>query len=451
MSWNTLYVLLLLVMAVSLLSMLKKQCVSFFVKLLRLDKVDVIILLACVPAFLFFLDQNMSVNFYDERRYLGGETSQIFRLEPERLRLLTTYGYCMLVTAFKELIGVLGAKITISVIQFILFLATCVYVRNLAQKNDETNKLSRWCPLFLIMTNLYLLQATTLLLTDISAACFVAIGISAFVYLPQTTSVVAGAVGALAFAGMIRPAALCFLIPVPIIYFVRHLHENDCFSFKNFLRPVPAAIVVFLVVIFPQLMINQNDSPDRVCFPIVRDLNKMQKEWGRQVIRYETCVNKDIHGPRVRYRNPDWLSRMPGGDKLGHIAAMFDQGEVDAFKRSFDSPQRKVASFFYYLYLYLAGTGILAMSLHGRKMELALLGLSVLPYLWMLSSCAVEPRFAYPCIILSLPLAMHGTRLVFKYSGNQSLARRALLLAIGLAAWEFLAFRFSYWLDTLRM
>ena len=101
MSWNALYILMLVSLMVSLLQMLKRSQVSSFLDLLSVDKVDVLILLCSLPFFCFYLYQNASVNYYDEFDYLGSQVSSIFRPEPERARGLRTYGYCGIVVSIK--------------------------------------------------------------------------------------------------------------------------------------------------------------------------------------------------------------------------------------------------------------------------------------------------------------------------------------------------------------
>lgn len=432
-------------LALSMLSMLKRTHAASMVELLSLDKGVFLVLLNAVPLFLFFMWQNASVNYYDENSYLGSEMSSIFWADPKRWLQLRTYGYSSLVVSAKVLFGPVGAKIAVCIGQLLLFLLTCVWVRNVSWKGAPPIRLSRWFPLFLVVTNLYLIQATSLFLTDIMAACLIAIGISAIIYLPLIRLVVACSVGVLTFAGMVRPAALCFLISMPIIYLIRWVHENDIFNVRKFLRPLPVAIVAFCIVVFPQLMINQNCSPTQVRFPIVVDLAKMQGEWGRQVLKYETCVNKSLHEPWMCYQIPSWLKQIPGGVKVGHIVAMFDQGEVNAYKRSFDSVGRRCASFLYYLYMWLAMVGIVSMLRRSQKLELVLLCLAVSPYIIMMASCAVESRFAYPCILLAIPLVVQGVRFI---SDTQLPWKRALL-ALCWGTWEFVAFKLSYWLDTL--
>ena len=71
MNWNALYILIFIILAFSMLSMLKRAHVARLIDLLHLDRGDVLICLSSLPIFGFFLYQNMSVNFFQRIGLLG--------------------------------------------------------------------------------------------------------------------------------------------------------------------------------------------------------------------------------------------------------------------------------------------------------------------------------------------------------------------------------------------
>lgn len=330
----------------------------------------------------------------------------------------------------------------------LIFWGICFWARAVSLHDDRRNPWVWHVPVALMLINMYLVQATTLCLTDILASCLIVLGIMAMIYLPITPIAIAIEVGIVSMAGMMRPASLFFLLSMPVLYSVRYLTETQKFSIRGFLRPFPNAIIAFCIVVFPQLMINQTINPGAVKFPIVKNLWSGQQGWGNRLLKYGTSVDGQMVGHPVKYSIPDSLRKIPGGVRVGKVLAMADQGEVNTYMREFDSIPRKVASVFYYGFLYMTIVGIVSMIYLRRWKEFVLIMLPLLLYMAALSSCAVESRFFYPCIMLSMPLCACGIEVVTRKSIRNSW--KWGLAGMGVA-WEFMAFSFSYWLDGLIM
>ena len=324
----------------------------------------------------------------------------------------------------------------------------------------------------LLMLNPWLVQSTTLMLTDLSAACAVA---WSFLLLwenqrrPMRTETIYWGVLLLGVAGMIRPGMLIFTPLYMLVYAFRFLTE-DGLSFRYFLRPIPLASILFAAVLLPQVIFNFYHAPE-VRFPIIADLMKEQRKMSDFYLKYGTFY-KNGRTVACRFiipayhKYPDaesFVSEAPGKvrlTKLVHIPAVLDQGEMgslDSYMIERPKWLHALAVLGNWLFWFGAASGIvLGLGSRGIRRRTLLLALPIFGYLLFMTQTVVESRFVYPALLLALPLCIQGTSLILQKAGlglrtsseeRIRCFRRIAVLLIVLLAYLGLCLWFHTWID----
>lgn len=453
----------------------KVQFWSFF----KSHIIEFVIVFFSFLIFLYFLTQNYCVSYGDEYSYFD-QGKFIFTYSMQNLR---TYLYPLIISLFNSLVTDSHIlKMAVSFFQYFIFAGCIVWIMHILRKHvfdmlpDQKIALSVSRILFaFLLLNPYLIQAATLFLTDSISSSFVAVAILYFIF-EKTRGICFDLCWGLLFAAcMIRPGMLYFVPIAMTIYTVRFIaNQNMKPSFFAYCKPFSHVLLLGLLLIFPQVCINQVLNSQSVKFPIVADLLQSQKTWGFLYLKYATCVKPDQGG--VYYKNIFNPSRITDParfrkkfkryfmTRLVHVLAMADQGEVDSYIISTRAKknERIIASIIYYLYLFLAVVGIVFSFLRknicrNSKLDSILVLFTAAVYLFFYSAYAVESRFFYPVMLLLSYFCAVGIANIFSLiRGIKTNTEKAgfsvkyfCLFAFLAVIFETASFTFSYWLDSL--
>jgi len=403
--------------------------------------------------FSFFVNSNVFFNFWDEQEYID---HGIFVLSEGTLHgPFRTYLYPSIIAFFYFIFNgdLVNIKIFISIFQYSVYLITIIFIAN--RINVKNNNKLIWYSIITVgFLNPYLIQASTLLLTDILASCFIVlsiIGLSSSNL--NKTKIIAFTAALFYCAIMIRPSSLIFLpiiIMIILFRFVKH---------KNFNILKISAIFIILTVIFvPQLIKNVTQYNDWT--PLLHEsLYEDQTIWAVKILKYGTVV---IEGEKAQlvYHNPfytssentdmfhllytDFFTFIP--TYFFHMFGVLDWGYVDAYISDYYPSNRIPASLFLYSIWFFILFGILQQAWKKemtKNILFLVLIISGILYILFIATTVSESRFGYPIFLLLLPffgLGINGLYQMKRRFNRIKLAIVYLLFMIGF-------FYGSFWLD----
>jgi len=410
--------------------------------------------------FLYYLDANVSVNYYDENGYVSDSNSLL------TTGLLTqaksVYLYPSILSFFQILSNgdTVYTKIFMSFFQYTILLFTIIFIANTF---SNKKKLIWYAIISFGFLNPYLIQATTLFLTDLLASCLLAISIMSLMSLNiNKTRIIVGVFGLLYLAVMIRSALIIFLpIAIGLIIF-RFVKFKDIKILKILLISVLLA-VIFIPQVY-QNVVNYNDWT-----PLVhRDLYAEQTIWSVLVLKYGTVAIAG-ENPQLNYYSHvlveegtsifDLFFKDPFSFFLvyfSHIFGVIDWGYVDSYIKEFYPTNRLIGSFFLYSVWFFAFYGILHLiwnkSLTKNNFMFASLLISTLAYTLFIATTAVESRFGYPIFLLLLPFSGYGINQIYKKTQRPDdqkvkLFRNRMIFAIVFLLFILVFFYLSFLLD----
>jgi len=419
--------------------------------------------------FLYYLDANASVNYYDESGYV---TDSNFLLTTGHLYFpKTTYLYPSILSFFQILSNgdIVNTKIFMSFFQYSIYLFTIIFIAN----TFSNNKKFIWYAIISFgFLNPYLIQATTLFLTDLLPSCLIAISIMSLMSLNMNkTRIIVGSLALLYLAVMIRPSSIIFLpIAIGLIIF-RFVKFKDIKILKILL------ISVLMTVIFiPQVY--QNAVNYNEWNPLIhRDLYSDQSIWSVHFLKYGTVTIRGelpalYYYSHVLFEGPlteieqikstsifDLFFKDPFSFfyvYFSHIFGVIDWGYVDTYIKEFYPTSRLVGSFFLYSVWFFTFYGILHLiwnkSLTKNNFMFASLLISAFVYTLFIATTAVESRFGYPIFLLLLPFSGYGINQIYKINQGQNnhkekLFRNRVIFVITFTLFISVFFYLSFLLD----
>jgi len=265
--------------------------------------------------FLFYVNLNEDINFYDELGYLimsqkirenglfGWENQErtylyptilasigsIFNAESEGISQGVYQGVYILN------IDRITNKIIISVLQYAVYLGSVIFIANSAVWKNG-NKIIWHSVIALGFLNPFLIQATTLLLTDILASCFMVVSIFSLTRLDLNRSkFVLFAIGLFYASVMIRPSSVILLPIVVGLILFRILKKKNI----NILK-VSLISLALLVIFMPQLY--QNVTKWGEWTPLITNpLYEEQISWAANFMKYATVIIPGEEGELFYY------------------------------------------------------------------------------------------------------------------------------------------------------
>lgn len=374
------------------------------------------IVLLSLWMFIFFVIQNGPITKFDESWYLeiSGSVKKLglFSIE-EPVR---TYLFPLLIAIFTTLFSdgtPVVPKVFFSIMQFVVFFFTVRLIAVTAYRMIN-HKVAFYGIMFLGLLNPYLVQATTLYLSDILPSCLVSIAFIYLVFYPWDKWKHAFLIPAFLYASvMIRPSSAIFLIVYAGIFLFKWFVKKD-------VNPTKLAIgSTFMLIIFvPQLYMNITKFNDFT--PLLHQgLYASQTQYAAKYLKYGTVFAPN-EGPQLFYTSPFDIANGTSMFGLifthpiqfavtyfGHIFGVIDWGYVDNYIRDLHSKSRILPTILLYLQWFVIVLGIIKSKTMNKVERYALLAPSVI-YLLFIGTTCVESRFGYPAYMLSLLFAGYG-------------------------------------------
>ncbi|MFF2480864.1 hypothetical protein [Paenibacillus sp. NPDC058071] len=430
----------------------------FFKNELKATKKDYLILslviIGSLLQLIYYIKQNSIVNYYDETRYY--EISKIilenglFSITDE----LRTYLYPLLIALIHVFTdgNVVNVKIAFSIFQYLIYAITIFEISKFAFRIAD-RKLIFHSIIFCGLLNPYLIQATTLFLTDILATCLIMISL---IYLIKSdlNKISNGAVVAITLYSsvLIRPSSAIFMILFLLIGLYRLLKQKDFKPYKFI-----AVGLVCLVIFLPQIYMNVTKFNHFT--PLIHlNLFEQQSIWASQYLKYSTVI---IEGetPQLYFPSPWILESNMSIYKLAfhnfgafltvvssHLFGMLDWGYVDAYVKNLDGTTRLLPSVLLWLNWLLIFIGVYQFRIK-RKESLFIINsllFASICYTLFMSMTAIESRFGYPSYLLLLVLAGFGLEYLIE---NRKRKKHIITIGIAMILLVCFVFYISYLID----
>jgi hypothetical protein len=386
---------------------------------------ELAILLVSYALFLYYFSASHPVRYYDENHYLS-LAKLLWEQGPQvqtELHAQRTYLYPLLLSWLLPITGwdPPGLKTIVATVQYGVLVATVIYLAaGLSQRDVPRVALARRAVLVAGLWNPYLVQATTLVLTDSLAACAIAFSVAAAWRLDVSRFPGAlASVGVAAAGAMLRPAALpalgLVLATVGFRVWVKGDVRAGAFAWRG---------VACLAVMLPQLALNLRNFGLWSVLPQI-PMYQIQQYWAASRLRWLTSVDSRSPGGIA------YLSPVPVGpnetifttifeNPLAFVVAygahwfhILDWGFVEIYVADLYAPSRIVGSVFVYTVWLLAAWGAVALwRRSGPSLELdghwLVLGLAALAYAAFVATTQMETRYAYPVMLLALAFVGPG-------------------------------------------
>lgn len=387
---------------------------------------EIAILFVSYALFLYYFSQNFAVQYYDENHYLS--LAKLLweqgPLEQTELHAQRTYLYPLLLSWLLPFTGwdPPALKTVVAMLQYGIFVLTVGYLALGISAGDTARPvLARRAVLVAGLWNPYLVQATTLLLTDALAAAAVAFSIAAAWRLDVSRFPGAlASVGVAAVGAMLRPAALPALGLVLATVGFRAWRRRDVALVGFALRGA-----VGLVVLVPQLALNVRSFGLWSVIPQI-PMYQIQQHWAVHRLRWLTSVDPRVPGG-ITYASPVSASpdetifttiyQNPLAFAVAYGAHWFhilDWGFVEIYVSDLYAPSRIFGSVFVYTAWLLAAWGAVALwrrseTTTERNEYWLVLGVAAVLYAAFIATTQMETRYAYPVMLLALGFVGPGT------------------------------------------
>jgi len=423
--------------------------------------------------FLFYVNLNADINFFDEKQYLF--TSQkildngLFGYESE----FRTYLYPAIIASLKIFSSDdVTTKIILSGIQYAVYLSTVIFIaNNVVWKNG--NKIIWHSVIALGFLNPFLIQATTLFLTDLLASCFLVVSIFSLIRLDLNRSkFTLFAIGLFYASVMLRPSSVILLPMVVGIILFRILKKKNI----NLLK-ISLISLALLVIIMPQLYQNVTKQGEWTPF-ITGGLFELTLS-GATIHMKVVTVAIPGEGEGLRFGDPygglmPYHPPFPAGDRSAniyqvllenpskfiflissHIFATFDWDYVDIYIKEYHPPDRIPSSLLIYSTWFFAICGFFATRKNffiENRFLLTTLIISAILFLVFIITIVPEVRYAYPIFLLLLPFSGYGIKYIFDSTIHDNKTSKLLIKRIGfisaylifILTFFYISFLFSY-------
>lgn len=262
----------------------------------------VIILFLSLLMFLFYVNLNAFENFHDEKVYVDYShvilDHGLFDYETY-LQKIRTYLYPTIIASLQIIYSddIVITKIILSGIQYAVYLSTVIFIANYTiNKND--NKIIWHSIIAFGFLNPFLIQATTLFLTDIFASCFIVLAIFSLTSIDLTRlKFVFFSIGLFYSSVMIRPSTIIFLPIVIGLILFRFLKQKH-FSIAK----VSLISLILLVIFIPQLYHNVTNWDEWTPF-VIQPIYEKLNYWAASNLKFGGVVIPGENA-RLMYTSP---------------------------------------------------------------------------------------------------------------------------------------------------
>ena len=394
-----------------------------------------VIILISIGIFGYYVNENAYDSYFDELYFilLADEITEKGIIGIDSFH--RPYMYPGIIAFFSIIVGdnfsmdgwnVIGniatTKIILSIFQYLVYLGTIFLIANSFAPRNK-NRIIWYSIISFGFLNPYLIQSTTLFLTDILAACFSVIAIIILLNFDLSKTKYFSFAIILFFIGvMIRPATIMFLPVIISIIGYRF------FKFRNF-NIIKSGLVftaIAIVIVFPQVY-NNVTLYDQWSPLSLRDNYTYIQELGLQYGKIQTVVNDEERG-WLAYENPISLENVSSLEDLifnhtllfiptylSHVYYAFDWGYVDSYIQDYYTSSRILGAWFLNTAWIFSLFGIIFLfqnKFPQRKKWLITIGLlfpSIINIIFY-SITAADPRYYYAVFLLLIPfsgLAIH--------------------------------------------
>lgn len=398
------------------------------------------VLLLSLVLFLYFLRENYNSIRCDQGGYwlLAQHFSGQTLSNADQYLELRTYFYPFSIAVVSEIVGIFfspfakgeffpAVKISVSILQYLMLCGLCLYY--LRRLNEYFNSSYSWMSIAAIagiLLNPWVIQATTLLLTDLSSACCVGFAFAQLILnknKPSTRQLFAGGI-LLAAAGCIRPSGFIFVPLYLIVYlFISYFRKK---SFRDFAADGIVFAIIFCCCCLPQIFQNYSINQNPI-FPICRNLKTQQEIYSIKFLKYSTLRDETDRAAPLYFNNPHYKNTYNGSSFLFcrdnpwgyywgkglHIPAAILQGELNSFDTYVRPGNLYLAlpvKLIYASYWAVALLGLVFGILKIREFRFAgtMFAIPIIGFMYVLVNSAVESRFIYPVLLLLPPLFCGG-------------------------------------------
>lgn len=429
---------------------------------LRRELIFIVMFLFSISIFIYYLKRNYNVNYYDEIGYFNISkmilSQGLFNLnEP-----LRTYLYPLIIS----LVSIFTngdpflLKVLLSILQYVVYIYTVLLVAS-TFRMISNSRVVYYCILMFGLLNPYLIQSSTLMLTDILSTCLIVWAIILIIRSDFSTNKSYALLFLYTYgAVMIRPSSLIFVPVVILTLIVRKYMLKDISLIKGAMFGL-----VTLVLFFPQLYNNVYQFKHWTPF-VHADLYEFQSNLAASNLKYSTVVIPN-ENPKLFYHSPFSINSNIDIYKLlttnfvafvvtylSHLFGVLDWGYIETYIVDFYPVSRIIGSLFLYTFWFFAFYGAASFirrekSVKGRFAFVALVGAFLL-YWAFIGTTIIESRFGYPLYLLLLPFSGIGGLNFFRNINEVAgilRIKRALKYAVIYAAVILIVFYISFMFD----
>ncbi|MNO26764.1 hypothetical protein D3C76_166230 [compost metagenome] len=406
------------------------------IRMLSKDKYALGCSLVSIVIFLYYLSINFKINYHDENGYVSISrsilTEGLFAIyEPWR-----TYLYPLIISFISIFTNgdIQLIKILMSIFQYIFYFYT-VYLLGIKMYEFFKSQTIYYGILFFGLLNPYLIQATTLFLTDLLAICCVLLALINVVFGDFSKSRTYFLIFIFAYAGaMIRPSAVVFIPIIVLLIIIRKFIIKDVHTLKSIIASVSS-----LIIFFPQLHNNVKQFNDWT--PLLHgDLYEFQSNLAAFNLKYGTVVIPN-ETPQLFFPSPHAVEGSTIGifDLLltdfpafltayfSHLFGVLDWGYIETYINDYYPVSRIIGSLLLYLFWIVAFYGGYRFikdktGVSERFLAVSFIGSFVL-YWGFIGTTIIESRFGYPLYMLLLPFAGWGIQYFSDYWKNRSISK----------------------------
>jgi len=413
--------------------------------------------------FLFYVNLNAYDSYWDENGYLilGQQLlDEGFEFNPN----VRTYLYPTIIASLKIFSSDdVTTKIILSGIQYSVYLGSVIFIANYAVSKNS-NKIIWHFVIGFGFLNPFLIQATTLFLSDILASCFLVVSVFSLTRFDLNRSkIILFAIGLFYASVMIRPTSL-ILLPVVIVIILFRFFKNK----KINLLKISLISLALLVIFMPQLYLNVTNFGEWT--PLVAvPLYGPQSSLGTENIKAGSTVVIPGEDPRLYYKSPfpldqkeqnmyQLLLKDPSTFLLlsfSHIFGALDWDYVDTYITEYYPDNRIPASLLIYSTWFFVICGIFATRKNFFTKDSFLLMtpiISAIIYLAFIATILETHRYGYPIFLLLLPFSGYGIKYLFDSIIHNNKTSKLWIKRIGfiiayvlfILTFFYISFLFSY-------
>ncbi|WP_433747674.1 hypothetical protein [Paenibacillus amylolyticus] len=393
---------------------------------------NITIFFLSILMFFYYLRTNYNVSYYDEAGYMNLSKAILENGLFSLISDLRTYLYPLVISIISIFTDgdPFVIKVVVSIFQYVIYSYTILKLAKYFG-NYHNNNLAYYSVLCFGLLNPYFIHATTLLLTDMLASCFILLALSSLMFGDFGKKITYFQIfGYINASVMIRPSSLIFIPIVLLLLFVRNYMFKDVRIWTSIL-----SFLALSVLFFPQLFNNVKYYND--WNPLLHaNLYEFQSNLAASNLKYGTVVIPGEH-PKLFYASP-FVESMEAESiysliftdffaflitYLSHLFGVLDWGYIQIYISNFYPPSRILGSLFLYVFWIVSFYGLASFLKSCKEKKEQKIGVfialtlstSFILYWAFLGTTIIESRFGYPLYLLMLFYFAYGVKRIVEY------------------------------------